>query len=462
MTATQTDEATSGTLGPLLDGLRDAVAANDAGRARACAAEMLEEDALALLEDLRPAELSRLFAILGDEALAQLLARLDDRDAARILSRMSTAQAADILEEIDPDDATDILEEVDPALVEGLLVAMEPEEAAELRDLMAYPPESAGGIMTPAFVAVAPNLRADQAVAALRRVAEEAETVNYVYVCDPGDHLLGVLSLHALVLTAPSTPVRDLMVRDITTVPVLADQEEAARLLTERDLLALPVVDPDGRLVGIITADDVADVLEQEATEDIERLGGSQPLTEPYLRASPLLLFRKRIVWLLVLFVAQFFSISVLEQYQADFAAVPVLSIFVPILIGTGGNVGSQTVSTVIRALAVGEVRPRDVLRIVGKEMTTGLALGVAMAVLMFGRGLLNGQGEVDATSLGLTLGLTIMILATWAATVAAVLPLALSKLRVDPAVVSAPFITSLIDGTGLIIYFSLAGALVL
>ena len=462
MTATQTDEATSGTLGPLLDGLRDAVAANDAGRARACAAEMLEEDALALLEDLRPAELSRLFAILGDEALADRLARDDDRDAARILSRMSTAQAADILEEIDPDDATDILEEVDPALVEGLRVAMEPEEAAELRDLMAYPPESAGGIMTPAFVAVAPNLRADQAVAALRRLAEEAETVNYVYVCDPGDHLLGVLSLHALVLTAPSTPVRDLMVRDITTVPVLADQEEAARLLTERDLLALPVVDPDGRLVGIITADDVADVLEQEATEDIERLGGSQPLTEPYLRASPLLLFRKRIVWLLVLFVAQFFSISVLEQYQADFAAVPVLSIFVPILIGTGGNVGSQTVSTVIRALAVGEVRPRDVLRIVGKEMTTGLALGVAMAVLMFGRGLLNGQGEVDATSLGLTLGLTIMILATWAATVAAVLPLALSKLRVDPAVVSAPFITSLIDGTGLIIYFSLAGALVL
>ncbi len=441
----------------LLIGLREAVAGGDAVRARACAVQMLEEDALALLEDLRPAELSRLFAIVGDEALAQLLGRLDDRDAAGILSRMSAAQAADILEEIDPDDATDIvdeIDEIDPAVAEGILVAMEPAEAAEIRDLMAYPADTAGGIMTPAFVAISPDLRADEAVAALRRVAEEAETVNYVYVVDPNEKLLGVLSLHALVLTRSTTPVRDLIVRDVITVPVDADQEEAARILTERDLLALPVVDHDGRLLGIITADDVADVLEAEATEDIERLGGSQPLEEPYLRASPILLFRKRIVWLLVLFLAQFVTIAVLDHYEADLAQATVLSLFVPILIGTGGNVGSQTVTTIIRAMAVGEAAPRHALRIVGKEMTTALALGATMAVLMFFRGFFNSDG---GTRLGLTVGATVLALTVWAAMVGALLPLGLSKLRVDPAVVSAPFITSLVDGTGLIIYFTMA-----
>lgn len=446
----------------LLDGIRAAVAAGDGGQARACASRMLEEDALALLEDLQPVELSRLFAILGDESLAQLLARLDDRDAAGILAKMSTAQAADILEEIDPDDATDILEEVDPQLVEGMLFAMEPSEAAELRDLMAYPPDSAGGIMTPAFVAISPHLRADQAVIALRRVAEEAETINYVYVVDDDQRLLGVLSLHALVLSPASTPVRDLMVSDIVTVHVLADQEEAARLLTDHDLLALPVVDDENRLVGIITGDDVADVLEAETTEDIERLGGSQPLSVPYLRASPFLLFRKRIIWLMVLFAAQFVTIGLLEGYQSEVERATVLSIFVPILIGTGGNVGSQTVSTIIRAMAVGEASARHILRILAKEVATGLALGLVMALLMFVRGLLTKQSQVDAIDLGLTVAGTVFVLTVWATAIATILPIVLSKLRVDPAVVSAPFITSIIDATGVLIYFTIAQWLVL
>ena len=454
---TSTQETTT-----LLEGIRDAVAAGNAERARSCASRMLEEDALELLEDLRPVELSRLFAILGDESLAQLLARLDDRDAAGILAKMSTAQAADILEEIDPDDATDILEEVDPNLVEGMLIAMNPADAAEIRDLMAYPPESAGGIMTPAFVAISPRLRADQAVVALRRLAEEAETVNYVYVVDREQKLLGVLSLHALVLTAPSTPVRELMVTDILTVPVLADQEEAAHLLNDYDLLALPVVDDDHRLVGIITADDVADVLEAETTEDIERLGGSQPLAVPYLRASPLLLFRKRITWLLVLFVAQFGTIALLDRYSDATKQAAVLSIFVPILIGTGGNVGSQTVSTIIRAMAVGEASGRHILRIVAKEALTGLALGAVMAILMFGRGLLPNEDDVEPVRLGLTVGATVLLLSVWAATVATILPITLSKLRVDPAVVSAPFITSIIDASGVFIYFTIVYWLIL
>lgn len=443
---------------PLLDQIRTAIAEGDAERARGHARRMVEEDALALLEDLSAEELSRLFASLGDETLALLLARLDDRDAAGILSRMTAAQAADILEEIEPDDATDIfaeMEQADPFAAGTVLIEMEPEEAAEIRDLMAYPPDTAGGIMTPAFVAVFPDLRADETIQGLRQVAEEAETVNYVYVVSRNDEsLLGVLPLYRLVLSRPDTPVAELMTTDVITVPVGADQEEAARLVTEHDLLALPVVDDDQRLLGIITTDDVADILEEEATEDIERLGGSQPLEVPYLRASPLLLFRKRIVWLLVLFFAQFFTVTIQEHYSDVLEQVILLSAFIPILIGTGGNVGSQTVSTLIRAMAVGEVRSSHILRVVGKEALTGLALGVVMGTLMFFRADFSAGSSFE---IGLTVGVTVLVLTVWAATVGAVIPIVLNKLKMDPAVVSAPFISSFVDGTGLIIYFTLA-----
>jgi magnesium transporter len=225
----------------------------------------------------------------------------------------------------------------------------------------------------------------------------------------------------------------------------------------DRNLLALPVTDMDGRLVGIITADDVAEVLEEEDTEDFERLGGSQPLEVPYLRASPALLFRKRIVWLFVLFVASFFTVSIQEHFDDTLARWTILAAFVPILIGTGGNVGSQTVSTIIRAMALDEVKPRHIVQIVGKEMLTGLALGLVMGALMFVRAMManDGTGEI-----GLVVGLTVLALTVWAATVGAILPIVLSKLKVDPAVVSAPFISSLVDSTGLFIYFTLAGIL--
>jgi len=450
-----TDNPTRTVIGEQADvlaALRAAILAGDRALARRLAALLVDDDAEELLIDLDEVALARLFDVLGDEELADLVSQLDDHDAADVIERLSTDQAADLLEEIDPDDASDILGEVDRDRHEAILVAMEPAEAAELRDLMSYPPDSAGGMMTPAFVSMAPTLRADQAIVALRRVAETAETVNYVYIVDPEDHLLGVLSLHRLVLGQPDAPVSELMYRDVSRVRVDADQEAAARLLTELNLLALPVVDAQDRIVGIITADDVADVLEEEATEDMERLGGSEPLSEPYLRASPFLLFRKRIVWLLVLFMAQFVTLEIYDYYDPLAQELLLLTLFVPILIGTGGNVGSQTVTTVIRAMALGEAGPRNVVRILTKELVTGISLGVVMGGLMFARGAWKG-----GSAFGLTVGLTVLVLVVWAAIIGAMLPLALSKLRVDPAVVSAPLITSVIDGTGLVIYFSLA-----
>jgi magnesium transporter len=275
-------------------------------------------------------------------------------------------------------------------------------------------------------------------------------------VLDPEEHLLGVLSLHKLVLSQPETPVSELMIADPFRVRADADQEIAARTLTDHNLLALPVVDEENRLLGIITEDDIADVLQQEATEDMERLGGSQPLEIPYRIAPVSLLVRRRIVWLLMLFLAEAYTGTVLRHYQAETEKVLALSFFVPLLIGTGGNVGSQTVTTLVRAMALGEVRLRDIRWVVIKEVSVALLMGAIMAVFAFGRASILHVGS----RVGYVVALTVFSICIWSALVAACIPMVLKKLRVDPAVVSAPMITTIVDGTGLVIYFTIAKAI--
>jgi magnesium transporter len=434
--------------------LEAALDARDAVATAAALRELTESGELAdRMASLSRSEARRLAEVLGDEALGELLGELDPGDAASILSLLAAVDAADVLESMDPDEAADVAAEIAPEHVDQILVEMEPIEAEELRGLLLYPPDSAGGRMTPAFVSIAPDLTARQTILALQRLSEQAETISYVYVTDEADHLLGVLSLRLLVLSPPETPIERLLNPDVVRVPVLADQEEAARVLTEHNLLAVPVVDDENRLLGIITVDDVADILQQEATEDIERLGGSEPLEEPYLRAAPVLLWRKRVGWLLALFLAEAYTGTVLRHYQSEVEAVVALSFFIPLLIGTGGNVGSQVVTTIVRAMAVGDVRFNDVFRIVKKELITGLMLGAVMAAATFIRAMTLSVG-IDV---GLTVAIAVSGIVIWAAVVGAVLPLVLRKLRVDPAVVSAPFISTLVDGTGLMIYFTVA-----
>ena len=411
------------------------------------------ELAEALIE-LEPEDLALLFVRLGDEALAELLAELDPFDAARLIGRLSRAQAADVLEEMDPDDAADVVGELEALEAEAILDQMEPAEADELRELLAYPPESAAGIMTPDFVAISPYLTVDEALAQLGRVAEEAETIYYVYVTEPSTgRLLGVLSLRSLVLSPRWKLVSQVMNTEVTRVRADADQESAARLLDRHSYLALPVVDADDRLLGIITADDAADVLLEEAGEDIERLGGSEPLEEPYLRASIGHLYRKRVVWLLVLFVAEAYTGTVLRHFETTLSEMVSLAFFVPLLIGTGGNVGSQTVTTLVRAMGVGEVDVPDLPRIVGRELIVGGLLGLTMGLATYIRAWTLGVG----VEVGPVVAVTALFVVIWAALVAGILPLLLRRLRIDPAVVSAPLITTLVDGTGLFIYFTIA-----
>jgi len=407
----------------------------------------------ALVPRLDPSEVAVLLQWLPDEEIPQLLEELDPHEAAAILRTLSRQEAATLLAGMDPDDAADVVENLTEPEISQILVRMDPAEAEEIRRLSDFAPDSAGGIMTPEFVAVTTEATADSAIAAIRGLVGSAETVDYVYVVDADRHLIGVLSLYRLMLSPGATPVTALIAPTTVRVRASADRETAANLLTERNLLAIPVVDDEDHLLGIITQDDVADVLEAEATEDIERLGGSQPLNVPYRLSSVGLLVRKRVGWLLLLFIAEAYTGSVLRAFSDELEAAVQLSFFIPLLIGTGGNVGSQTVTLIVRAMALNEVSLRDVGWIAWKELRVGLVIGAIMAAVAIVRAQLLGGG----TNIGIVVAVTILAICLWSALVAAVLPLTLRRLRIDPAVVSAPLITTLVDGTGLIIYFEIA-----
>jgi magnesium transporter len=441
----------------LIDEIRELIAEREELGIRGLTDRLGPSDWADIVLRLDDDEVAVLLESIPASEIPEILEELDPANAAAILRLQPPEEAADLLEAIDPDDATDIIAELPSEDREQILGAMEPDEAAEIRELSAYPPDTAGGRMTPAFVAISPDVRADDAVVLLRRVAEEAETILYVYVIDELERLLGVLSLHNLVLTRPDTPVQDVMVSDPIRVKADADQETAAHLLVDMNLLALPVVDDDDRLLGIITQDDVADVIEEETTEDFERIGGSQPLDMPYRFASAGLLVRRRIGWLLFLFLAGLLTSQVLEHYSDRLRGTPALIPYIPLIIGIGGNVGSQTVTTLVRAIGVGEVRLSDVWWVLAKEMAVGLAVGFIMGLVGYIR-----VGFPEGFQIGIVVGVTIMLVALWSATVAAVLPLVLERLGVDPAVVSAPLITTLVDATGLLIYMTIAGLVLL
>jgi magnesium transporter len=433
--------------------IRELVATGNAAAAAELVATLPPSELADLLLRLAPSELAAIEEHVGSERLADAVAELDPSEAARLIVRFSRPDAADILEEMEPDDAADVVEELREAEAEALLAEMETSDAAGIRELLTYPPDTAGGRMTPEFVSISPDVTVAAAMRLIRAQAPNAETIYYVYVTDRRGHLLGVVSLRDLVIAEPQSTIGQVMRRQVIRLPADADQEEAARLLMEHNFLALPVVDDDGRLLGVITSDDVADVLEEEATEDIERLGGSQPLGEPYLSASLFELLRKRVPWLLVLFLAGTYTSAVLQLFSDTLDQVVALTFFIPLLIGTGGNVGSQIVTTVVRAMAIGDVSLPDVWRVLRREIIVGLSIGLFMAVAMF----LRAETMRVELRISSVVAMAAVFIVVWAAGVAAVLPLLLRRLGVDPAVVSAPFITTLVDGTGLFIYLTLA-----
>jgi magnesium transporter len=307
--------------------------------------------------------------------------------------------------------------------------------------------------MTSEFLILRRRMTAAEALAAVRRWAPEAEIAQHLFVVDQEGRLCGVVSLLQLIKAPPTALVADLMDTDVIHVHTTVDQEECARLMARYGIMALPVVDETDHVVGIITVDDLVEVLEDEATEDIQRLGGAEPLDRPYLDTGVAHVARKRLGWLLLLFVTETFTGSVLRYFQRELDTIVALAFFVPLLIGTGGNAGSQTTSTIIRALAVGEIGLRDALRVFWHEIRAGLILGLLMAAVAFIRALTWGV----PMPLAVAVAFSIFVIVVWANGVGSLLPLLAARVGVDPAIVSGPFMSTLVDATGLFIYFTIA-----
>ena len=429
---------------------------------------VLERDDLAgaadIIESLRPPDQADLFGELDDEDrvallpelnpadMADILEEMDDEEAAELVASLSTEAIIRIVDEMEPDEAADLLGDIHPERAQAVLAGLEDSE--EVRPLLLHPDDSAGGLMTSEYLALRRRMTAREAIRAIRAWKPEAETIYYLFVVDRQGRLCGVVGLRQLVIADPVTLVEDIMDSEVISVPAGTDQEECARLMTRYDLLALPVVDTDNVLLGVITVDDVIDVLEDEATEDIQRFGGAQPLERSYLDTSIFLVTRKRIGWLVALFLAGTFSMLVMRAFEDDLQAVVALAAFIPLMIGTGGNAGSQTIATVIRALAIGDIDTRDALRVWWHEVRIGLILGVGMGAVAYVRAI---TWEPDP-ALALTIAASILGIILWANGLGALLPILAARLRVDPALVSGPVMTTLLDATGLLIYFTVAG----
>jgi magnesium transporter len=419
--------------------------------------------AAAIIKGLRPPDRADLFSELDDKAQVALLPQIAPADSADILEEMDEGAAAElvaalpteavirIVDEMAPDEAADLLGDMRPERARTVLAGLE--DPDEIRPLLLHPDDTAGGLMTSEFLALRRRMTAAAAIQAVREWQPDAETIYYLFVVDAHGRLCGVVSLRQLIIAEPETPIAAIMDPEVISVRAGTDQEACSRLMARYDLLALPVVDAGGVLLGVITVDDLVDVLEDEATEDIQRLGGAQPLDRPYLDTGVLAVTGKRIGWLLLLFATESLTGTVLRHFEEELQSVVALAFFVPLLIGTGGNAGTQTTSTLIRALALGEIDLGDALRALWHELRVGLSLGLVMAVVAYGRALAWGSSQ----ALALTVALAIYAIVVWANGLGSLLPLLATRLRIDPAVVSGPVMSTLVDATGLFIYFTVA-----
>ncbi|UCM47403.1 magnesium transporter [Aeromonas dhakensis] len=401
---------------------------------------------------LRPEELNCIFDTLPINEGAALLGSLSAECAGRLLMRLHVSIVSLLQGAMPRRDMLAILRRLGSS-DRAMLLARFPEQVqSTFYSLLDWPTESVGANMRHEFLAIGDQETVGSAKQLIHDAWDNAQLFQNLYVVNNDKRLLGSISLKSLLIADPQLPVSELMDREVVRINARADQELAARLLIDRDLSTLPVED-QGKLVGIFHVDDAADILELESTEDAEMQGGSSPLDTPYLQATPWQLWRKRVGWLLILFVAEAYTGTVLRAFEEQLEAAIALAFFIPLLIGTGGNSGTQITTTIVRAMAVGEVSLRNLGTVLKKEISTGLLISAAIALAAWVRAWSLGVGP----QIGMVVTLTIIAIVLWSATVASVIPMVLRRFRIDPAVVSAPFIATLVDGTGLIIYFEIA-----
>jgi magnesium transporter len=402
------------------------------------------------------------FEFLKRDAADNFFLQLGARDRAQLVLALPLGERRLWLRMLAPDDAADLIQEAPAAERENILSLLDDPMKREVKGLLDYAEDEAGGLMNTRYSRLRPDMTVDEAISYLRRDARGRErTVYYVFVVDSEEHLLGVVSFRDLLVAPGDKLVCDVMRKEVVSAPEDLDQEALSKLFMRHHLLMMPVLDAAGRIKGVVNLNDIVDVVQEEATEDIQKLGAVQALEEPYLEVSLTRMIRKRAGWLAALFLGEMLTATAMGQFEAEIARAVVLALFVPLIISSGGNSGSQATTLVIRAMALGEVRLRDWWRVVRREVGTGLGLGLILATLGLVR-ILLWQGLFDAYGehyflVALTVAFSLVGVVLWGAVAGSILPFILRALGFDPASASAPFVATLVDVTGLVIYFTIA-----
>jgi magnesium transporter len=391
---------------------------------------------------------------------------LSARDQGNLLLRLPEDQRHVWIRLLAPDDSADVIQELNPKRREELIFLLDDHTRKEVTALLAYKEDEAGGLMNPRFARLRPESTVDQAISYLHREAASVQHIYYAYVLDQQQHLLGVISLRELFVADPGKLVQEVMKTDLVTVPIGADQKQVASVVRESRLLSIPVIDADGRMAGIVTIDDIVDVVEEEASRDIQNVGGAEALDAPYFETTFIEMVKKRAGWLAILFVGEMFTATAMSFFEDELAKAVVLALFLPLIISSGGNSGSQATTLVIQAMATGDIRLRDWFRVISRELFTGLALGCTLGIIGLTRifawqAIFHTYGGQTAI-LALTILFSLIGVVCFGTIAGSMLPFILRRCGLNPASASAPFVATLVDVTGLIIYFSVARVIML
>ena len=441
--------------------LKGLIAARDFGALREETRNWPAGDLAELMEPLAAETEAVVFRLLPREQAAEVFTYLSDERQTELLKAMAREDVADILNAMDPDDRTSLLEELPANAIQHMLNLLSPEERQVAAQLLGYHEDSVGRLMTPDFVRIRSEWTVDRALDHIRRYGRDSETMSMIYVINEQGRLCDDLRIRQILLAAPETLILDLMDSRFAALKATDDRETAVEMFKETDLSALPVTDTQGALLGIVTVDDILDVAEEEATEDFQKMGGSEALDEPYMKIAIPSMVRKRATWLVILFLSEMLTATAMGKFENEIAKAVVLSIFVPLVISSGGNSGSQASTLIIRAMAVGEVHLADWWRVMRREFLSGLSLGLILGVIGVIRisawhYLFHSYGE-HWFLLAVTVGLALVGIVLWGSLSGSMLPFLLRRIGLDPATSSAPFVATLVDVSGLIIYFSVA-----
>ena len=416
--------------------------------------ELNEADIATLLEELPEEELIKIFRILPKSIAADVFSYLPIETEQMIIAALTDREAANIINNLMADDATDLLEEMPANVVKKLLANANSETRRDINHLLRYPEDSAGSIMTVEFVDLKENLTVEQAIARIRKTGVDKETINICYVLDAQRRLLGTVSLRYLLLSDADAKIGDIMNENVISIKTLMDQEEVAMVFQKYDFTSMPVVDNENRLVGIITVDDVVDIMREEATEDIEKMAAIVPSDKPYMKTGVFETWKKRIPWLLLLMISATVTGGIILYYEEALGAYVVLTAFIPMLMDTGGNAGGQASVTVIRALSLQEIDFGDILAIMWKEARVAVLCGITLAAANFAKLMIFDRVSL---SIAFVVCATLVMAVFFAKLVGCTLPMLAKKIGFDPAVMASPFITTIVDALSLMIYFQIA-----